>query len=82
MITVVVHQVVFVPSKLVPDFLDYPSDIFFGKFCVSYLDALPKKQDVSLIKIRLKIFQRFIPKSKLLSEFIVFSRVDFKNPTE
>lgn len=41
-IAVVVHQMVFVASKLVSDLLRYPSDVLFWEFSVADLNALSR----------------------------------------
>lgn len=39
-IAIIIHQMIFIASKLISYFLNYPSDILFGKFCTSYLNTL------------------------------------------
>jgi hypothetical protein len=70
---------IFVSSKLISYLLDYPPDILFWEFCVSYLDALPKKTNLSMFTTD---GSEKLPEPKLLSKFIVLARSNFKYSTE
>lgn len=41
MIAIIIHEVVTIPSELIADLFDYPSNVFFRKIGTSDLYTLP-----------------------------------------
>lgn len=84
MITIVVHEVVFVAPKLVADLLNYPADFVFGEIGAADLYALPENECDNMLKlIKLGTFcqlNSLAIKSNTLREFLLNNV--FNNSTE